>query len=580
MSKPSKTGAKAPGDAAEDTANQDEKAQDDAVDAAAESEAEGHKAEDEAQAPDTDAEKEDAPPDAQDAEDGATKADRKDDDASDESGADATAEGAEPADGADTPAEAETAADGSEPAAERDPSEVDGEDGDPPLTEDEQREIAEAALRDAERGYISDDGRYSSAEESADAGSEPTSDKADAAPQEADAQVSGAQAATAGAAVAGAAVAGAAAAQAPAPEVVVEKRGGVLPGFLGGVIAVAGAAFALPYVLPESMRPVMSLEPVEAALGEQSSRIGGLAEQAGSLAEQTEGLAGRVGGVEGALSNFAAAEAVAALETRLDELEARIAASIEAQIANETAGLTGRIDELATDMAQLERSPIEDATDPAVIAALEAFRSEMQRVRDEVAAQTAENTRVIEEAAEATAEARARAEAEEAAAAERAAQAAQMQALADIKAALDSGLPYGDPLSVLEADVPDALSAGQGGVATLAALQAAFSDPARSALDAARRADVGDAPAERGLTFLQTQLGMRSLAPRDGDGVDAILSRAEAATRDGDLPTAVTELNALPDPARAAMQEWIARATMRVDAIAAADALAQSLATN
>jgi hypothetical protein len=89
-----------------------------------------------------------------------------------------------------------------------------------------------------------------------------------------------------------------------------------------------------------------------------------------------------------------------------------------------------------------------------------------------------------------------------------------------------------------------------------------------------------DDPAERGLSFLQTQLGIRSLAPREGDSPDAILSRAEAAARSGDLMEAVAELEALPEPARAEMSDWMERATTRAEAVAAADDLARQLATN
>lgn len=73
---------------------------------------------------------------------------------------------------------------------------------------------------------------------------------------------------------------------------------------------------------------------------------------------------------------------------------------------------------------------------------------------------------------------------------------------------------------------------------------------------------------------------MRSLAPRDGASADAVLSRAEDATRSGDLAGAVTELSALPAPAQEAMADWVARATARAEATAAADALAAQLATN
>ncbi|MGB3556503.1 MAG: hypothetical protein WBA25_17880, partial [Jannaschia sp.] len=59
------------------------------------------------------------------------------------------------------------------------------------------------------------------------------------------------------------------------------------------------------------------------------------------------------------------------------------------------------------------------------------------------------------------------------------------------------------------------------------------------------------------------------LEPRDGDDADAVLSRAEAAIRAGDVATALTEVEALPDDARAELSDWIARAETRRAAQAA-----------
>ena len=86
------------------------------------------------------------------------------------------------------------------------------------------------------------------------------------------------------------------------------------------------------------------------------------------------------------------------------------------------------------------------------------------------------------------------------------------------------------------------------------------------ALGAARAAG----GAEPGLGgFARSLLGARSIEPREGDSADAVLSRAEAALRDGDLQTALTEIEALPPEARAVMDEWVARARIRLDAQAA-----------
>ena len=47
--------------------------------------------------------------------------------------------------------------------------------------------------------------------------------------------------------------------------------------------------------------------------------------------------------------------------------------------------------------------------------------------------------------------------------------------------------------------------------------------------------------------FLQNQLGGRSVVPREGDDPDAVLSRVGAAVEAGDLSTALTEIESLPE---------------------------------
>ena len=56
-----------------------------------------------------------------------------------------------------------------------------------------------------------------------------------------------------------------------------------------------------------------------------------------------------------------------------------------------------------------------------------------------------------------------------------------------------------------------------------------------------------------------------------------MLSRAEAALRGGDLDTTLTEIESLPETARAEMSDWVAQATLRRDALAAAADLSQQL---
>lgn len=82
---------------------------------------------------------------------------------------------------------------------------------------------------------------------------------------------------------------------------------------------------------------------------------------------------------------------------------------------------------------------------------------------------------------------------------------------------------------------------------------------------------------ERLTAFLQAQTGARSLAPREGDGPDAVLSRAGAALDAGNLQAALTEMDALPEPGQVAMADWRRLADIRLAASAAAAELSATL---
>jgi hypothetical protein len=66
---------------------------------------------------------------------------------------------------------------------------------------------------------------------------------------------------------------------------------------------------------------------------------------------------------------------------------------------------------------------------------------------------------------------------------------------------------------------------------------------------------------------------VRSVAPREGTDVDAILSRAEAAVRDGRVADAIAELDGLPEQAAAQTAAWRELAETRLAALAALDDL-------
>lgn len=329
-------------------------------------------------------------------------------------------------------------------------------------------------------------------------------------------------------------------------------RGSIWPGFFGGVIAalvgfIVGRGDALDDYLPASMqRPSVD-----------TTQIDAIGAEAAELATQTSELA--------ALIEAQSAQIDAQI-TRIDTLEAAEAPSapeIPADLENELADIANRL-------AELESRPVVPPQDDAEDAATAEALAELQNALD------VQNAEIAALAA--------RAEEAESRAAEEAARILARAALMRVQVAVESGATFSPELTELEevapVEVPDALrAAAEAGVPTLAALQDSFPDAARAGL-AAARAEVPESEVD-GLTgFLRRQLNARSVAPREGSDPDAVLSRAQAAVRAGDLGAALTEMEALPEAARTAMQDWLDAASARKAAQDAADELADSLNSN
>lgn len=240
-------------------------------------------------------------------------------------------------------------------------------------------------------------------------------------------------------------------------------------------------------------------------------------------------------------------------------------ATVTDPLAQDVATHGERIEMLSALVGDLEKRPIANNLAPEAIAA---YERELKALQAAMAEQRAQVETKLEEAKLLAAAAEVEANA-----------ASARDALALLAASIDNGAPLGEALTTLEAAgiaAPEGLSAVAEGVPTLAALQDEFPTAARAALGAARK-ETGDTGV---VNFFRDQLGVRSLTPQEGDSADAVLSRAEAALKDGDLATALTEISALPEGAAAAMAEWQAKAALRGDAMAALSALRQSVMTN
>ncbi len=328
-----------------------------------------------------------------------------------------------------------------------------------------------------------------------------------------------------------------AATDAPSPYMAQEGRsGGLVPTVLGGVIAGAIGFGAALLIFPEGWREkddtlVTSLQ---ASLAEQQESLSGLTDQIGDLSGRFE--------VD-----------ISALRDDLAEKATAVGALGE-RLENLTKG-DGSV-ALPEDVQLLLNAQKEQ------ISALTADVAEMAAAAKERIAAATQQQETAEQA-----EARVKARG----------------ALQVIRLALVSGEPFADALvDVAPAtDVPAGLQAvAADGAPTAAELQAQYPVAARAALAKAIREDAGDDTSSRLKLFLQDQLGARSLTPQEGDDADAVLSRAEAAVKADDLATALQEIDALSDVAKAEFADWQADAKLRMDAVSGFEAVSDALNGN
>ncbi len=330
----------------------------------------------------------------------------------------------------------------------------------------------------------------------------------------------------------------------------------LLGGLIAGGIGYALATFGAP---PPTVEDTARLDAIEARLDEIGAGVPDLApveEAQADLSARLDAVGARLDEVEGrepapdaatqaAGATIAAAPEdgeVADLRADLDALRERVDGL---SVPEGLDGLDGRVGALEDDLAP-RIAALEDDLAPRVTTLEEELPARLDALAAEIEGVSAENVAVEDEAERAVREA----------------------ARNQLVLAMESGLPYDEPLAQLGGDVPDPLAApAEAGIPTVAELTAAFPEPSRRALAVARASEPVDGNPVT--AFLRRQTGARSLEPRDGDDADAVLSRAEAAIRAGDVATALTEVEALPDDARAELSDWIARAETRRAAQAA-----------
>lgn len=335
---------------------------------------------------------------------------------------------------------------------------------------------------------------------------------------------------------------------APAPQPQpARRRGGAMALLLGGVLA-AGAGFGVAQYVPQGW-PIGDTSALEARLAAQETEIAGLKAALAALPAPDATLSQRIDTLSEALATLPPPADTAALEGRIAALESMPTGNGNGPSLADFAAQAEALRALQAEVTNLRAA---GGTMPANV---EALVADAEARLKEAEAQAA----TLKTEAEAIAKA-----------------SAARAALGRIQAALESGGPFAAALPDLGAEVPQVLTdAAEIGVPSLTALQTAFPDAARAALEAALRANMGESWAERVGSFLRSQTGVRSLTPREGGDPDAILSRAEAALATGDLQTALTELDALPPEAAAQMQAWRDLAGQRQAALSAVADLAK-----
>jgi len=259
------------------------------------------------------------------------------------------------------------------------------------------------------------------------------------------------------------------------------------------------------------------------------------------------------------------------LETKLTGMDTEFAALREALGALET-----------TDTGDSELSA-------EVAAQIASYAASLEGLKAELAAVSSQNGQIgqrIDEVEAATnrkiAEADARAQ-------EVQAEAEVVEQTAELKAAIQSvedklaaGDGFTEELSNVAAlagvEAPEELmSHADAGIMPAAALANSYGDAASAAIRDSVKADAEDGTVSGFTAFLKSQVVSRSLTPQEGDSTDAVLSRMEEALKAGDLTAVLNEASSLPEPAAAAMSDWLTKARSRAEALGGLEALKASI---
>ncbi|MEM6620959.1 MAG: hypothetical protein AAF674_01935 [Pseudomonadota bacterium] len=288
-------------------------------------------------------------------------------------------------------------------------------------------------------------------------------------------------------------------------------------------------------------------------------------------------LAATPGPEDGTTSNEAAA-AYAALKTRIDDLIAQIntadyltgddavALATQDDLRSARTALTANLE------AALARMPLGEEI--ATKADIQAIVARLDAVAAEAAALEARATAAETAAAEAQGQvgvAIKRAELD--------------AAVATMMTRLEHGRPFaaslGKVVELSGAEAPAALSdVAATGTATTDELLASFGGAYQLAVAADIREQSDGGMFGNATARLRSIASGRPKGAQEGTTVEAVLSRVEAALRDGELDLALTETSGLSDQVQSAMGDWLDSLETRAAAISAAGDYTAGIGTN
>ncbi|PJK31347.1 COG4223 family protein [Minwuia thermotolerans] len=352
--------------------------------------------------------------------------------------------------------------------------------------------------------------------------------------------------------------------------------------------------------------------PAAAPEQEPDPRVATLQSDLAALQERVTGLAGELETARAAGVSEDAAQPAAALATRLGALEDRLGelgtleerlsaledrpAAPESQgqplsvtvgdgggqqVREQMAALETRLDDLNTELAALQARQDELRNSQAGLS--EDLDSRIQAVRSDLTgALERETGDVMARLNDIAAQAEAAGEARQG---ELARNAALVLAMGRLRDAAAGERPFPGAwesvtaLGVDPATYPAVAEAAASGVPAQSSLQERFPDVAGRAVVAATTGE-DDSLIGGALRRVGNVVRVRRTGELEGDSVEAVVARAEARVREGDLRAAVTELETLDGEAAEAVAPWKADAERRIALEAAIDGLQTAVYQN